>query len=75
MIAKANQPQRRDDLARCFHLSVIIADHEQWDRVETVSNGHGRLEVRRLEYTTGDCAYLGWPGATEIMRRTCERHV
>jgi hypothetical protein len=29
MIAKANQPQRRDDLARFFDLPAIIADHEQ----------------------------------------------
>jgi predicted transposase YbfD/YdcC len=75
MIAKANQPQLRDDLALFFELPAIIADHEQWDRVETVSKGHGRLEVRRLECTTGDCAYLGWPGATVILRRCCERHV
>jgi predicted transposase YbfD/YdcC len=75
MIAKANQPQLRDDLSLFFTLPAIIADHEQWDRVETVSKGHGRLEVRTLECTTGDCAYLGWPGATVLLRRTCERHV
>jgi hypothetical protein len=75
MIAKANQPQLRDDLALCFELPAISADQEQWDRVETVSKGHGRVEVRTLECTTGACAYLGWPGATVIIRRTCERHV
>ena len=75
MIAKANQPQLCDDLALFFELPAILADQEQWDRVETVSKGHGRLEVRQLECTTGDCAYLGWPGATVILRRTCERHV
>lgn len=74
MIAKAHQPQLRDDLALFFDRPAIRADHEQWDRVETVSKGHGRLEVRRLEDPTGDCAYLGWPGATGIIRRTCERH-
>lgn len=75
MIAKANQPQLRDDLALFFDLPAIRADHEQWDRVETVTKGHGRLEVRTLECTTGACAYLGWPGATHVIRRTCERHV
>jgi hypothetical protein len=75
MIVKANQPQRHDDLARFFDLPAIIVDHEQWDRVETVSNGHGPLEVRHLEYPTGDCASLGWHGVTGIMRRTGERHV
>lgn len=53
MIAEANQPQLRDDLALFFELSAIIAEQEQGDRVETVSKGHGRLEVRRLEWTTG----------------------
>lgn len=75
MIAKANQPQLRDDLSLFFELPAIIADHEQWDWVETVSKGHGRLEVRRLECISGDCDYLSWPGATVILRRTCERQV
>ena len=75
MIAKANQPQLRDDLALFFDLPAIVADREQWDRVETISKGHGRLEVRTREVTTGDCAYLGWPGATHLLRRTCARQV
>lgn len=28
-----------------------------------------------LECTTDDCAWLGWPGATHVLRRTCERQV
>lgn len=74
MIAKANQPQLRDDLALFFTLPAIAADHEHWERVETLSYGHGRLETRTLEVTTGDCAYLGWPGATHVCRRTCTRY-
>jgi predicted transposase YbfD/YdcC len=75
MIVKANQPQLRDDLRWFFELPAIAADREQWDRVQTVSKGHGRLEVRTLECTTGDCSYLGWPQASQVIQRSCERHV
>ena len=75
MIVKANQPQLRDDLALFFELPAIVADQERWDRVETQNKGHGRLETRKLECTTGDCPYLGWPGVTHVIRRTCTRTV
>lgn len=41
MMVKANQPQLRDDLALFFTRPAIVADQEHWDRVETVSYGHG----------------------------------
>jgi predicted transposase YbfD/YdcC len=75
MIVKRNQPLLHDDLALFFDLPAIAADHEQWDRVQTVTKGHGRIETRTLERTTGDCAALGWPGAAQMLRRTCERTV
>jgi len=75
MIVKANQPHLRDDLALVFDLPAIAADRQRWDRTCTVSKGHGRLETRTLECTTGECAWLGWPGATHVARRTCERQV
>jgi hypothetical protein len=75
MMVKANQPQLRDDLALFFTLPAIVADQEHWDRAETVSYGHGRLETRSLEVTTGDCDYLKWPGATHVCRRTCTRYI
>jgi predicted transposase YbfD/YdcC len=75
MIVKANQPHLRDDLALFFEVPAIAADQEHWDRITTVSRAHGRLETRTLECTTDDCAWLGWPGATHVARRTCERQV
>ena len=75
MIVKANQPRLRDDLALFFDLPAIAADDEQWDRASTLSRAQGRLEQRSLECTTGDCAWLGWPGASHVVRRTCERQV
>jgi predicted transposase YbfD/YdcC len=75
MIVKANQPQLHADIALFFDLPAIAADQERWDRVETITKGHGRLETRILESTTGDCTYLGWPDATQVIRRQCTRHV
>ena len=75
MIVKANQPHLRNDLALVFELPAIVADQERWDRVCTITRGHGRLETRTLECITADFAWLGWPGATSIVRRTCEREV
>ena len=75
MIVKANQPHLRDDLALFFDLPAIAADQEQWDRTCTLTRAHGRLERRTLECTTGDCGWLGWPGASHVARRICERQV
>lgn len=75
MIVKANQVQLRDNLAWFFDYPAIAADQERWDGAQTVTRAHGRMETRTLVCTTGDCAWLGWPGATHVARRTCERHV
>lgn len=62
-------------LALFFELPASIADYEQWDRVQTVQKAYGRLETHTLESTTGDCAFVGWPGAIHLPCRTCERMV
>lgn len=74
MMVKANQPQLDTDIAWFFELSAIAADQESWDRVETVSKGNGRFEARTLECISSDYTYLDWPGAIQLIRRTCERH-
>jgi hypothetical protein len=55
-------------MALFFDLPAFAADQERWDRVETITKGHGRLETRLLKSTTGDCTYLGWPAATQVIR-------
>lgn len=75
MFVKRNQRRLYDDLTLFFQLPAIVADHEQSDRVQTVTKGHGRLETRTLECSTAGADYLGWPGMAQIMRRTCERTV
>ena len=75
MVVKRNQRRLYDDLALFFQLPAIAADHEQSDRVQTVTKRHGRLETRTLECSTAGADYLVWPGIAQIMRRTCERTV
>jgi predicted transposase YbfD/YdcC len=67
MVVKRNQ--------RRFRLPAIVADAEEWDRVQTLSKGHGRIERRTLESSTGLCAYLEWPGVAQVLRRRCERTI
>jgi len=75
MVVKRNQRRLYDDLTLFFQLPAIAADHEQSDRVQTVTKGHGRLETRTLECSTAGADYLVWPGIAQIVRRTCERTV
>jgi predicted transposase YbfD/YdcC len=75
MVVKCNQRRLYDDLALFFQLPASAADHEQSDRVQTVTKRHGRLETRTLECSTAGADYLVWPGIAQIVRRTCERMV
>jgi len=73
MMVKKNHPQMYAEIATFFELEGIVADQEQFDRVQTVSKGHGRLEIRTLECLSGSCADWRWPDASQVIRRTCER--
>jgi predicted transposase YbfD/YdcC len=75
MIVKRNQPLLYDALERWFAIPTLPADGAQEDQVCTVSKGHGRLEIRTLECSTGLEGYLTWPGVQQIIRRTCVRTV
>jgi hypothetical protein len=74
-VVKRNQRRLYDDLALFFQLPAIAADHEQSDRVQTLTKRHGRLETRTLECSTAGAEYLVWPGMAQIVRRTCERTI
>jgi predicted transposase YbfD/YdcC len=45
------------------------------DRARSVDKGHGRIEVRSLEATTGLAEYLGpdWPGCRQVFRLERQR--
>ncbi len=75
MVVKRNQRRLYEDLELFFRLPPIVADGEAWDRVQTISKGHGRIERRTLESSSGLCAYLSWPGVAQVVRRRCERTI
>lgn len=75
MMVKRNQRRLYEDLELFFRLPPIVADEEHWDRVQTISKGHGRIERRTLESSSGLCAYLVWPGVAQVVRRRCERTI
>lgn len=75
MVIKENHAVMREECAFFFDLPSIPADHDQRDRYQSITKGHGRLEVRTLECLTGYCADWHWPGASQVLRRPCERLV
>jgi predicted transposase YbfD/YdcC len=75
MVVKRNQRQLWEDLELLFGIPAIAADHEVRDQVTTVSKGHGRLETRSLECSTGLVDVLDWPDVAQVVRRRCERLV
>jgi predicted transposase YbfD/YdcC len=75
MIVKRNQPLLYEALERWFAIPTLPADEAHEEQVCTVSKGHGRLEIRTLECSTGMEQHLTWPGVVQVMRRTCTRTV
>jgi hypothetical protein len=75
MVVKRNQRRLYEDLELFFRRAAIVADAEHWDRVQTLSQGHGRIARWTLERREGLCGERSWPGAAQVMRRTCERTI
>jgi predicted transposase YbfD/YdcC len=77
MVVKRNQRRLYEELEVFFRIGAIVADAEAWDRVQSVSKGHGRIERRTLESRSSEelCAYLGWPGVAQVVQRRCERTI
>jgi predicted transposase YbfD/YdcC len=70
MVAKDNQPRLLASISAQFEAGppdMVIRRHE------TVEKGHGRIERRILEVTDAPSAWIGWPGAAQILRRTSFR--
>jgi len=70
MVAKDNQPRLSTTIASHFldrPAGLVV------ERFETVDKGHGRLERRILEVAQAPQAWIDWPGAKQILRRTCLR--
>ena len=54
MVVKRNQRRLWDDLDLFFRIPPQPVDQEVRDCATTVTKGHGRLETRTVECSTGD---------------------
>jgi predicted transposase YbfD/YdcC len=72
MMAKGNQPTLQQDIAFLFQpqqpwpLPQMVA--------ETIDQGHGRNELRRLAVIQLPQGYLDWPGAQQVFQIERQRH-
>lgn len=73
MIAKENQPTVYQHIALLFCVPPVPALPGELLTYQTTDKAHGRLETRTLECSTALHGYLDWPGAAQVMRRTCRR--
>jgi predicted transposase YbfD/YdcC len=76
-VVKANQPELFEAIDRLFGDPPLPADQEEWRCGQTVSKGHGRLEIRTLDCSAELAEYLSevWPDVRQVLRRTCVREV
>jgi len=70
MVVKKNQPQLWANIDLLFQSPPLCPSEE--DRLTRVLHNktHGRREKRTLETSAHLNAYLGWPGAEQVMQRT-----
>jgi predicted transposase YbfD/YdcC len=77
MVVKRNQRLLHSDIALAWSemppQNATEAEFWGYAAVTTVDKGHGRLERRTLERMTALTGYLDWPGAQQVLRRTCRR--
>ena len=73
MIVKQNQPARYEAVALLFRLPPVPVRRGELLTAQTEGKDHGRRERRTLASSTALTGYLGWPGAAQVMRRTCRR--
>lgn len=73
MIVKENQPRLWAAIDLVFRQPPPPQASDARASVTLREKGHGRLETRTLERTAALTGYLEWPGARQVLRRTCER--
>jgi len=73
-IVKENQPALYGQIELLFNVPPVpVRPGELLTYSYTERSGHGRLETRTLDASTALTGYLDWPGAAQVMRRTCRR--
>jgi predicted transposase YbfD/YdcC len=73
MVVKENQPELYAHIELLFKVPPVPMQPGELLTDTTTERSHGRLETRTLECSTALAGYLDWPGAAQVMRRTCQR--
>lgn len=73
MIVKKNQPELYHSLTLLFATPPVPARPGELLHFQSQSKAHGRLERRQLDSSTALNDFLTWPGAAQVLRRTCRR--
>ena len=73
MVVKCNQEELYRHIELLFQQPPVPARPGEFLSYCYSEKGHGRLETRTLECSTALQGYLDWPGAAQVMRRTCRR--
>ncbi len=73
MVVKGNQEELYRHIELLFQQPPVPARPGEFLSYRYSEKGHGRLETRTLECSTALQGYLDWPGAAQVMRRTCRR--
>jgi predicted transposase YbfD/YdcC len=73
MIVKQNQPTLYEAVALLFRQPPVPVRRGELRTAQTEGKDHGRLERRSLASSTALTGYLSWPGAAQVLRRTCRR--
>jgi predicted transposase YbfD/YdcC len=70
MIVKQNQPQLYDSIDLLFQAPPLYKGEEQRPAYTRHNKAHGRRETRTLETSSELNAYVNWPGAQQVIRRS-----
>lgn len=77
MVVKRNQRLLHGDIDLVWNQLPLQIEAERrfwgYQRIDTMNQGHGRLEQRTLESVTALNDYLDWPAVHQVLRRTCRR--
>jgi predicted transposase YbfD/YdcC len=66
MVVKENQPELLQDIRDVFQEPELLADTMK--DAETLNDGHGRIEKRRLTASTALLGYSNWPGLQQVFQ-------
>ncbi len=70
MLVKENQPELYANIDLLFQSPPLCPGEEDRLAYSTADKAHGRAEKRTLETSAQLSAYLKWPGAQQVIRRT-----